>query len=304
MDVLVPLSNIFDDRKTVTEDNNKHNSISFEEESGSLNDTVVEKKLQKRNLKHRSPEDDEHSVLRLKESDKKTITKPRRNLRKYDLTLYEGGLNECNQCKLKTPRKGDLNKHVQSKHEGVHYSCNKCEYKATQRGSLKIYIEAKHQEPHYSCDQCEYKVLETKIGLKLHVKSVHAEQHYSCDQCEYKATQKRSLKTHVASIHEESCSLNDTVVQTNVQVTYSEMIAKIQNTNFIIVEPDKLECKICQHRLTNEMSMKRHITTKHIKDTSVKEPLQISNDEIKFDLNYVLNVVCKAVAIPVQLMCV
>ena len=190
MDVLVPLSNIFDDRKTVTEDNNKHNSISFEEESGSLNDTVVEKKLQKRNLKHRSPEDDEHSVLRLKESDKKTITKPRRNLRKYDLTLYEGGLNECNQCKLKTPRKGDLNKHVQSKHEGVHYSCNKCEYKATQRGSLKIYIEAKHQEPHYSCDQCEYKVLETKIGLKLHVKSVYAEQHYSCDQCEYKATQK------------------------------------------------------------------------------------------------------------------
>ena len=190
MDVLVPLSNIFDDRKTVTEDNNKHSSIYFEEESGSLNDTVVEKKLQKRNLKHRSPEDDEHSILRLKESNKKTITKPRRNLRIYELTLYEGGLNECNQCKLKTPRKGDLNKHVQSKHEGVHYSCNKCEYKATQRGSLEIYIEAKHQEPHYSCDQCEYKVLETKIGLKLHVKSVHAEQHYSCDQCKYKATQK------------------------------------------------------------------------------------------------------------------
>ena len=45
-------------------------------------------------------------------------------------------------------------------------------------------------------------------------KSVHAEQHYSCDQCEYKATQKWSLKTHVESIHEESCSLNDTVVQT------------------------------------------------------------------------------------------
>ena len=135
-------------------------------------------------------------------------------------------------------------------------------------------------------------------------KSVHAEQHYSCDQCEYKATQKQGLKTHVASIHEESCSLNDTVVQTNIQVTYSEMIAKIQNTNFIIVEPDKLECKICQHRLTNETSMKRHITTKRIKDTSVKEPLQISSDEIKFDLNYVLNVVCKAVAIPVQLMCV
>ena len=47
----------------------------------------------------------------------------------------------------------------------------------------------------------------------MHVKSVHAEQHYSCDQCEYKATQKRSLKTHVESIHKESCSLNDTVVQ-------------------------------------------------------------------------------------------
>ena len=31
---------IFDDRKTVPEDNNKHNSIPFEEESGSLNDTV------------------------------------------------------------------------------------------------------------------------------------------------------------------------------------------------------------------------------------------------------------------------
>ena len=46
MDVLVPLSNIFDDsRKTVPVDNNKHNSIPFEEESGSLNDTVVEKKL-------------------------------------------------------------------------------------------------------------------------------------------------------------------------------------------------------------------------------------------------------------------
>ena len=117
MDVLVPLSNIFDDRKTVTEDNNKHSSIYFEEESGSLNDTVVEKKLQKRNLKHRSPEDDEHSVLRLKECDKKTIKKPRRNLRKYDLTLYEGGLIECNQCKYKTPRKGDLRKHIQSKHE-------------------------------------------------------------------------------------------------------------------------------------------------------------------------------------------
>lgn len=158
MDVLVPLSNIFDDRKTVTEDNNKHNSIPFEEESGSLNDTVVEMKLQKRNLKHRSPEDDEHSVLRLKESNKMTIKKPRRNLRKYDLTLYEGGLNECNQCKYKTPRKGDLKKHIQSKHEGVRYSCNKCEYKATQRGSLKINIEAKHEEPHYSCDQCEYKV--------------------------------------------------------------------------------------------------------------------------------------------------
>ena len=50
MDVLVPLSNIFDDRKTVTEDNNKHNSISFEEESGSWNDTVVEMKLQKKKL--------------------------------------------------------------------------------------------------------------------------------------------------------------------------------------------------------------------------------------------------------------
>ena len=35
--------------------------------------------------------------------------------------------------------------------------------------------------------------------------------------------------------------------------------------------------------------MKRHITTTHIKDTSVKEPIQISNDEIEFDLNYVLN---------------
>ena len=46
----------------------------------------------------------------------------------------------------------------------------------------------------------------------------------------------------------------------------------------------------CQHRLTNETSMKRHITTTHIKDTSVKEPIQISNDEIEFDLNYVLNV--------------
>ena len=147
MDVLVPLSNIFDDRKTVTEDNNKHNSIPFEEESGSLNDTVVEKKLQKRNLKHRSPEDDEHSILRLKESNKNKIKKPRRNLRKYDLTLFEEGFIECNQCKYKTPRKGDLNKHVKSKHEGVHNSCNKCEYKATQRGSLKIFIEAKHQEP-------------------------------------------------------------------------------------------------------------------------------------------------------------
>ena len=69
MDVLVPLSNIFDDRKTVPDDNNKYNSIPFEEESRSLNDTVVEMKLQKRNLKHRSPEDDEHRVLRLKECD-------------------------------------------------------------------------------------------------------------------------------------------------------------------------------------------------------------------------------------------
>ena len=86
MAVLVPLTNIFEDRETVTEDNNKHNSIPFEEESDSLNDTVVEMKLQKRNLKHRSPEDDEHSVLRLKESDKKTIKKPRRNFSKYDLT--------------------------------------------------------------------------------------------------------------------------------------------------------------------------------------------------------------------------
>ena len=84
-------------------------------ESGFLNDTVVEMKLQKRNLKHRSPEDDEHSVLRLKECDKKTIKKPRRNLRKYDLTLYERGLNECNQCNYKTPRKGDLKIHIQSK---------------------------------------------------------------------------------------------------------------------------------------------------------------------------------------------
>ena len=58
------------------------------------------------------------------------------------------------------------------------------------------------------------KYLGTKIGLKLHVKSFHAEQDYSCDQCEYKATQKWSLKTHVESIHKESCSLNDTVVQT------------------------------------------------------------------------------------------
>ena len=50
MDVLVPLSNIFDDRETVTEDNNKHNSILFEKESGSLNDTVVEMKLQKKKV--------------------------------------------------------------------------------------------------------------------------------------------------------------------------------------------------------------------------------------------------------------
>ena len=109
-------------------------------------------------MKHRSPEDDEHCVLRLKDCDKKTIKKPRRNLRKCDLTLYERGLNECNQCKYKTPRKGDLKIHIQSKHEGVCYSCNKCEYKATQRGSLEIHIEAKHEEPHYSCDQCEYKI--------------------------------------------------------------------------------------------------------------------------------------------------
>ena len=44
-------------------------------------------------------------------------------MRKYDLTLYEGGLNECNQCKYKTPRKGDLKIHIKSKHEGVCYSC-------------------------------------------------------------------------------------------------------------------------------------------------------------------------------------
>ena len=60
MDILVPLSNIFDDRKSVTEDNNKHNSIPW----------MIQR--WKKNLKHRSPEDDEHSVWRLKESDKKT----------------------------------------------------------------------------------------------------------------------------------------------------------------------------------------------------------------------------------------
>ena len=135
MDVLVPLSNIFDDRKTVTEDNNKHSSIYFEEESGSLNDTVVEKKLQKRNLKHRSPEDDEHSILRLKESNKKTITKPRRNLRIYELTLYEGGLNECSQCKLKTPTKGDL-------HKGV---CVVCRLHKSRHHKSHQYIRLQHK---------------------------------------------------------------------------------------------------------------------------------------------------------------
>ena len=54
----------------------------------------------------------------------------------------------------------------------------------------------------YTCDQCDYKVTQ-KRNLKSHIKSVHENVRYICDQCIYTTMQKTDLKRHIESVHED-----------------------------------------------------------------------------------------------------
>ena len=82
---------------------------------------------------------------------------------------------------------------------GFRYVCRECGYKTNRKIPFEGHMSSKHGGEKFKCDKCDYHA--TKQSLKLHTKSKHDGLRYPCGECGYKATQKQSLKSHIASKH-------------------------------------------------------------------------------------------------------
>ncbi|XP_026684864.1 zinc finger protein 551-like [Diaphorina citri] len=143
-----------------------------------------------------------------------------------EVHLNESGMYQCDVCGREYKQKYGLNRHKNYEcGQEPRYHCSYCPYRAKQKIHLKTHIRIKHVieyfdvpffpdsfvrwprfDPDHSgmftCDGCG-KRYKYKRGLYQHKKDECGQApKYQCPQCPYRASQKGTLKTHMAVRHQ------------------------------------------------------------------------------------------------------
>ena len=81
------------------------------------------------------------------------------------------------------------------------YTCNMCILKFSSESKLKVHKQLKHVKAElYNCDKCEF-TTRVKRSMESHVNSIHKGIKYECEECGHQSTQTTSLKAHKRTMH-------------------------------------------------------------------------------------------------------
>ncbi|XP_026684862.1 zinc finger protein 782-like, partial [Diaphorina citri] len=111
------------------------------------------------------------------------------------------GMFICDVCGKEYKYKNGIYRHKKFEcGQEPKYQCPQCPYRAKQKSSLKTHISIKHSDSITNGYYIQYKY---KRGLYQHKKDECGQApKYQCPQCPYRASQKGTLKTHMAVRHQ------------------------------------------------------------------------------------------------------
>ena len=143
---------------------------------------------------------------------------------------------DCHVCDRFLTTQARLETHL-FKYHGIgeaknnKFECKDCSKSFGTKPGLRYHTKVSHQmDKKYTCPHCT-KVYYHYDPFKSHVLFAHGEKNIPCDSCEEKFFTVSKLNTHINLVHREASSW---------------------------------QCKICNIKFTDGMSLKRHIAIKHL----------------------------------------
>ena len=145
--------------------------------------------------------------------------------------------------------------------ESQKFSCLHCDYKTNWISSLQTHIRTVHEREKFQWPVSNLKIEENnspQIRTDVERKVIREEgEKFACPQCDYKSTEKRSLQTHIRSIHEgrkfqcKHCTYNAT------------WPGDLQKHVKSVHDGQKFTCPYCGHQATQKGHLRRHIQSVH-----------------------------------------
>ena len=188
-----------------------------------------------------------------------------RCLKKHQQTHIQGRPKiACPSCDQSFARVHDLRSHKKIHNKKAHkkeqlFACEQCEKHFKTRWNLGAHQnvhKADKQRTKQFCYKCEFESYDRK-SLKHHIAYIHEGTLYYCDQCEFKCGYKASLKLHRRGKHEGV-------------VYHCKKCNFISKHNKIIKQHNEFEhegitynCNECDFKSAHKLSLRRHVKTKH-----------------------------------------
>ena len=195
------------------------------------------------------------------------------SLKKHIFTVHEGHKNyKCESCGKLFSGAIYLKKHIHTFHEGhrdhmmVHngkiykYKCSKCPKTFTKASHMKRHMDT-HENIRSKCDIC-CKDFIFKKSLDTHIKTVHEEKRdYKCDICGKSSSSIQNYKSHL-KIHRSGA--NEEVKRLKCNVCYKTFKTRHSFNYHKKTQHNKAyNCHICEKVYQIPALLANHITTEH-----------------------------------------
>ena len=145
-----------------------------------------------------------------------------------------------------------------------HYSCKLCKYETKYSQDIKrhsiIHTQTIDERKQFKCAQCGSKYRD-KRDLKVHIQSKHEDTKLSCNLCTFQSNNVNTFRYHYNLVHKSRCNICDKIVshKGNLKIHMERNHKKKQ---FKYETESKIACQLCTFK-SDITSMKLHFTKVH-----------------------------------------
>ncbi|XP_058793619.1 zinc finger protein 711-like isoform X2 [Phymastichus coffea] len=187
---------------------------------------------------------------------------------------------QCYDCSKKFKSKSNLSNHISRMHlkvsvngeiigDNLYLQCNECTYRTKHKDDLKKHVIKHYGNINADCEKCG-RTYKNQGYLKKHLQCCQ-KQDLECYHCPFKTHSKGIMKKHVYGMHIKGPRYECP----DCGKTYKKESYVVQHIEHHCGKEPRLMCEYCPFRTNYSHNLRKHRTSRHLKNTEALEVILV-----------------------------